>query len=319
MALTVTVTLGINPEEGVEVTAGFLRLLGLPNVSIAGTVGTSDMADGSVTFVKLSPDLVLGGTTISTIEGTDLVLIGDDSTDSNAVISLTNLWGGLQGLGAVATSFNSFDADTLTYLRASDGTAQKMTIAYFAESLINQAPLVSTPMTVSDGVLVTKAGAAAGSRAQKVDLNSLLPSVITAGTYPFPSSITVRADGRVTAIASTSGNKNSVAGLPVPASTGATTAWAHLLGARPRHVDVTVVCVNALGSAGHPLGTELDIDTLQMAGVDDESVSLTVERDATNVTLIAPAYGVLYMHHRTTGLIDLVASTDWTISIEVTI
>jgi hypothetical protein len=289
-----------------------------PQVFVEGAVGSADIEDGALTFAHLADDFILGGTNIvTTVEGTDMALLGDDSANVNAVITLTNLWAGFQNLGAVAVAFDSYDADTLTFRRASDGVVHKITMAYFAESLINQAPLVSTPMTVTDGVLVTKAGAAAGSRAQKVDLNSLLPSVITAGTYAFPSSISVRADGRVTAIASTVGNKNSVAGLAVPATSGATTAWAHLLAARPRHVDVTIVCVNA--SAGFVTGEELDIDALQMAGVDDESVSWTVMRDATNVTLVAPAFGIPYIHHKTTGLLEAVTTTDWTISIEVSI
>lgn len=113
--------------------------------------------------------------------------------------------------------------------------------------------------------------------------------------------------------------ETSIAGLAVPAgSAGATTSWAHGLGARPRHVDVTFVCVNA--SAGYTTGQEFDLPFLkETAAADNEQAYLYVERTTTSIILHAPITGVWYVHHNTTGTITGVTAADWSVSVEASL
>ena len=214
MSLTATVTRSVTFTLGMVPSIDQWHLLGTPQVSITGSVGAGDIEDGAVSFSDLAPDLLLSGLNLITqLEGTDTILIGDDSEDANSVITVSSFLASVGTLPTVATAFDDYTADTVVWHRADVVESRKSTIAYFAESLINQAPLIGEATSAADGILITNASAAAGAKAQLVDLDSLLPQVITAGTYTNPTSLSVRADGRLTSITASSGGTNAVAWL----------------------------------------------------------------------------------------------------------
>lgn len=62
--LTVTVTAGHNFPADIPVTLGALRKAALPSISIGGSVGTGDIADGAVTAAKSAPGAFWFGTAL---------------------------------------------------------------------------------------------------------------------------------------------------------------------------------------------------------------------------------------------------------------
>lgn len=133
--MTITVTLGFNPQDGVPITAADLRALGLPNVSLVGSVETGDIENGAITFAKLNPMLILGGDEVSSLEPSDYFLIGDDSAVGNAVIRFGNFLPALLGLAADVTAFDSWTNDRVVYRQADGLQAKAMSPAVLAEQL----------------------------------------------------------------------------------------------------------------------------------------------------------------------------------------
>jgi len=222
-----------------------------------------------------------------------------------------------EGLPLTAVSFDDYAADTVRYRRADNGTQNQITIARFAESLINQAPLLVGDTGPSFGVLVTDPNAAPGTKAQLVDMDRLLPPVIEAGTFS-PSSITVRRDGRISALSGSSKSK-SVSGLPIPPVVhGSTTIWTHGLEARPRFISVTMVCAIATGnSAGYVKGDEIDFTAFLIVTGADTGVPLVIERSISQIVVRAARITGYFLYHKTNGsVVNPINPLDWTLSIE---
>jgi hypothetical protein len=262
MALTVTVTSGypgLNADTVLSLEV--LQALALPNVSVTGAVSTGDLADNGVTFSKLASGIILSaGTVITSLQGSDKLLIGDDSAGGNAVITLANFLVAIHGLGAVSTSFNSWSSDTVLYRQASDGSVHSMSLARFFEQAFTQAPS-ETSTDDADEVLLHDASAADGSQVVRVTLANVLPNKGTAGTYSSPSSITVDAKGRVTAVATT-GETYTVTGIAVPTTAGGSTAAStHGLGAIPSMLNAVLECTT--NDAGWVVGDVIPIWMVQ--------------------------------------------------------
>lgn len=322
MPLTVSVSLGYTPQDGVELSAADLAALGLPVISLSGSVGAADMEDGAVTWPKLSPTLVQSGTAITALATGDLFMIGDISAGINATITAANVLAGLLGLSAAATAFQSYTGDSIVYWQALDGTAKSMSPARFVEQLINQAPELLITAD-ADGVLVTEASAAAGSKVKLVALENLLPDRIAAQTVSNPTSIQINTKGQVVAIA----NNGTGARYDTPTASAVTlptlAGFANGvdvntgLGARPGIVQGWLVCSDAGGDAGWAQNDIIPIswvkfDTTASTYFNGE-YGLVPNGSAGIVRLVQPDNGGsgARVIHKTTGDDAAFTSTKW--------
>lgn len=210
MPLTITVTRSFTMTAGYAPSVDDWNSAFLPGVTITGSVDSGDMADDAVTFAKLNPNLILGGTTITALAVGDLLLVGDLSANDNRVITVANALNGIFGLAATAaTAFTSYTADLFTF---HNGTAAvTMTPARLAEQLLAQAPAL-TATDDADEVTVHDASATDGSQATRVTLANLLPDKGTAGAYTGVTGLTTDSKGRVTSVTTLGGSSAAFGG-----------------------------------------------------------------------------------------------------------
>ena len=387
MPLTVSVARGHTFQDGVRFDTDDLNAAALPTVTIAGSVGSSDIAAGSVNSTHVKPGPIAYAAATGSANAYAVAL------DPAASALTAGLWCAFKAnhtnTGAATLNVNSLGAVALrkqtdTALEAGDirngqvvwavydgtywqltspeglprktyGEAAGSTNAY----TLALADVVPTLAALTGRVLLFKANAA-NTGACTLNVNSLgatsikkldgtdpsggdipsgkviavaydgtnfqllggtssaaLPDVGTAGTYAYPTSVTVDAKGRVTSItAGTIGTFTTFTSTAaaVPAS-GAAVTEAHGLGSVPKIVQWVLVAIDV--DCGYAIGDEVDIGSCVDANgfADDDTVPPFVAyRDATNVVLRRNATIVaLYMPHKSTGAYTSVNTAKWTV------
>lgn len=322
MAFNVTVTPGYTPIAGVEMSAADFLALATPNVSIVGAAGTEDLTDGSVTWPKLAPNLMVLGTAITQLAADDLLAVHDTSGVTLATITVANAVGGLLGAAGAVEAFEAYTGDTIVFRQASNGAAKSMAPARFLEQLINQAPEIEETAD-ADGVAITDASAGAGAKAKLVSLANLLPSKhVAALDVANPTRIQVDTKGRVTGIATTgTGARYTTAtGAPISLPVGA--GWGNGvdvdtgLGARPGIVQGWLLCNDAGGDAGWAQGEIIPLDwvAFDTAGSTyfNGKYGLVPNGALGVLRVVQPdATGGVRVHHKTTGDDVAFTATKW--------
>jgi len=318
MPLTITVTRGFTMVAATPMSVDDWNLAFLPNIVLAGSVGASDLEDGSIDFSHLGPNVFYGLPELTALAGEDFVPVYDYSAGANKRIAVSNALNGIFGLAPESLTFTAYATDFVTYY---NGTAAKrMPMAYLAEQLIVRAPELTTTSD-ADGVLVADASAAAGSKAVIVSLANLLPDKATAGTYTGPTQIVIDAKGRVTSIV-TSGTgartsstiESTENGLPSSGGLASALVVAHGLAGRPAHVAVWLKCVDAAGDAGWDQNDVVRIEAVSWdTGGTDHNPHYLVVADPTNIRVIQPASvgatGII--PNKSTGADDVFTPSKW--------
>lgn len=311
-------------------------------VPAPGTILGSMLVDKSISILKLSPDgdpfdiiqLNAAADSFVFVKLLDAINAGTlpinkfeaaSAAYSFMVSNASNVWSELGTLAALnrllpapaaATTFNSFDNDTIAYFRNSSLAAEKQTVAFFTENIISQAPLI----TATAGAMlvpVVDLTAAAGSRAKRVSLTNLLPaSGVTAGTYSGNLSVTVGANGIVTAISTVSTSTYSTApgaevALPTAAGTANRVTIPHGLSAKPRFYTAFIICTDAGGDAGYSYQAEEPLSVLRAdTGSAAYNIAFGITVDATNIYVTRPTGNICIMNN-TTGAFANLDTTKW--------
>lgn len=315
--LTATVTPGFEVKDGVAVSAADMRAMARPNVSVSGSVGTADLENGSVTWLKLSSDF-LGTPSLSTALADDDRILFHDTSENVAAVMTVGVFGGqLIGVLPTYTAFENFTGDKIAFYRSASQAGGNMVPAVFAEQLVEQAPTLTT-VDDADWVGVVDISAADGSRFAKVALSNLLTNKISAGTYLLPTSIKVDEKGRVTEILSTNRGQRTDAtvegyqiAMPSAAGYANATSNAHGLGSKPKIVVVQLICTDAGGDAGYAQNDVIGIDAVAFdTGASDYAPHYVVFSEAADIKVCAPT-GTAYIAHKSTGADATFTPSKW--------
>lgn len=290
----------------------------LPNVTLDGFVGGSDLADDSVRASHLGSGVFNGLTALAALALGDKLPVYDLSATDNAAVTVAVLLNGVFSLATtVATGFTSYSADKLTLHNGVEPVT--MTPAILAEQLIAQAP-AGTSTEDNDEVLLRDSSAPDGSQAVRITIANILPNKGTPNTYTGITGITTDDKGRVTNVVTQTGSTMVVKALPaaaIPASGAATVA--HGLSAIPSYVRVVLRCTSAGGDEGYSQDDELAIESTFMDNGTNDWVSFAVGADATNVYVVRysnPASSVWTLN-RSTGVNAALDAAKWEILVRV--
>ena len=315
------------------------------------TLSGGDLADGSVTLSKLSPDgnayqiirINAGQTAFEFIDLLDAIAAGTlpltklaTATGANYFLRSngSNVWAEvtaavayltLQSSGSTLTALTSKE-DFVTILKSDGSTSWKMTVESFLSDSINQLDAITTTVD-ADTVAVRQAS---GGLAKEVTLANLLPDKGTAGTVTNPTSITTDAKGRVTAVSSSATAKgtrwtSAETALPTVAGAAGLVTIAHgYSGNTPGIVQVWLKCTDAGGNANYAQNDEIDARSVyfDLGAGDNTSNGYVIRRDTTNIYIMQPAIagGGPFVPDKTNGA-ELVAftPTKWKAIVECTL
>jgi len=293
MSLTVTVTRGYTMVAGVKPSVDDWNAGFLPSITVSGSVGASDIADDSITFAMLNPNVFLGGTTATSISSADLIPFGDASVGDNRVITFQNFLKSIALECTARTSFNAFSGDTVLYWEADDTLPVTMTIArFFEQAMVQPYDLAAT--SIDDTVMVRDDSEKAGAQVKKVRLDNLLPDIVKPGTVNNPTQLVINAKGLVTGFSNTEGAIVATSAeltLPTTAGTaGDELVWAHGLTGTPMEVHVWLKCTDAGGDAGYAENDVIDSRSVRFDedAQEDRGSPYVVLVDATNIIVIQP-------------------------------
>lgn len=251
--LTLSITRGYTMQANVAPSVDDWNAAFLPNATLDGFVGASDISEDAISFNHLGAQVFNGLNTLAALAVGDKLPVYDLSATDNAAVTVAVLINGVFSLAATAvTAFTSYTADKFTL---HNGTAAvTMSPAILAEQLIAQAPALTT-VDVADEVVLHDASDVDGSRAKRVTIGNILPAVGTSGVYNGVIGLDTDAVGRVTAVRTSGGSGaryDSPSSVTLPTAAG----WANGvdintgLGARPGIVQGWLICTDAGGDAG---------------------------------------------------------------------
>lgn len=381
MALTISVARGHTFTPEVRFDVDDLNAAALPTITIAGSVGSSEIAAGAVNSTHIKP----GAIAYALTTGSANAYVADPSPALSSLA--TGAWLILKlnftNTGAATLNVNSLGAKTLkklgdqdveagdlrggelievrydgTYWQVGGGSTPRKTYAVATGSTNAYAVTYSDYTTnaladLTGRTLLFKTNAAntgactlavnglAATAIKKLDGTdpsggdlpsgkviavvydgtnfqllsgtssaALADSGVTAGTYATPSSVTVDAKGRVTAItAGTTPASFEGTAVSIPAAGAAVTPQAHGLGAVPKKGFEWRV-VNVTGEAGYTTGYELPVSAVVKDGT--AAPAFTPSVNATNCELVRyDSASALAIQHRTTGAYTTFNDANW--------
>lgn len=304
-----------------------------------GSITGSMLVDGTVGIEKLNaagdPLQIIrinaGGTAFEFVDITDAIPDSSLSTDklaagsgadlallsglggSWAPVSLQYFFGRIYDVVGAVTDFSS-QADKIVFNRSSDDTVRGMTIGRFFTSGFDQATVIASTEGGDFGMVLD----ASDGLYKKVLLSNWLPnSGVVAGTYGYPTSVTVNAKGQVTAItAGTQGQRTSAAfesterTLPTTAGSGGALTVAHGLGAAPVTWGMRLVCKTADGSFSP--GDIIDYrDVIFDTGATDYNFPYLLTVSALNIVITSPAIAARKVTSKATGAYQTFTPGSW--------
>lgn len=308
-------TLGFTPVAGVPLSVPDLIALGSPNFSVTGAAGTADISDGVITWLKLSPTILATPALTTGLGDDDRIVFHDASTNTIAVMDIEVFGGQLIGNLPSRSEFESYTADKIAFYRSATGDGGVMSPAVLAEQLVEQAPVV-VPAD-EDKIPIVDVSATDGSRFGYVTLSNFLPDKIAPNTYLRPTSIKVDAKGRVTEILSSGSGQRTTAeveayqiALPSAAGYANATSLAHGLGAKPRIVDVQLICTDAGGDAGYAQNDVIQIGCVYFDPGTSAQPLFVVHREDADIKVSMPT-GVGHIMNKTTGVDTTFTPSKW--------
>lgn len=312
MALTITITRGYTMTAGARLSVADWNAAFLPNVTITGSVGSSDLDADAVLFAALNPNLILGGTVVTEVALADKLLVGSVAATDNRVVTFEHLLRSMVRASAEGTEFSAFAGDRLLVWSDADDLARGMTVARFLEESLNDAPTASVTQSAWK-VLVQRTTEAAGSQAAAVEIGNLLPDVITAATVNNPTQIQVNAKGQVIGISNTAGSDrftSALTALPSAAGSANQVNVAHGLGAAPAVVAMWLQCTDAGGDGTWAQGDVVDWQSVIFDNGANR-VPFVLRRDATNISILRPSGTSIYIPQKTDGTSQSFDPSKW--------
>lgn len=304
-----------------------------------GSITGDMLVDGTVGIEKLSPDgdplqiirINAAGTAFEYVDIVDAIPDAGLSTDklaagsgadlallsglggSWAPVSLQYFFGRIYSVVSGVTAFSSL-ADKIVFLRTSDNTVRTMTVNYVFGSAIESATEI-TGTAVEDYVPLVDFS---DGLFKKVLLSNLLPNTgVVAGTYGYPSAISVNAKGQVTSITAGTQSQRTTATfestervLPTVAGSGGALTVAHGLSAAPIMWGMRLVCKTADG--GFSPGDIIDYrDVIFDTGATDYNFPYLLSVSATNIVVTSPAIAARKVTNKTTGAYQTFTPGSW--------
>lgn len=265
-----------------------------------------------VDVVDAIPDSSLSTDKLAAGSGADLALLSGLG-GSWAPVSLQYFFGRIYDVVGAVTDFSS-QADKIVFNRSSDDTVRGMTIGWFFTSGFDQATVIASTEVGDFGMVLD----ASDGLYKKVLLSNWLPnSGVVAGTYGYPTSVTVNAKGQVTAItAGTQGQRTSATfesterTLPTMAGSGGALTVAHGLGAAPVTWGMRLVCKVADG--GFAPGDVVDYrDVLFDIDGTDYNYAYLLSVSALNIVITSPAILARTIINKSTGASQTFTPGSW--------
>lgn len=314
MALNISVSRGKTMVAGVKWSVDDWNEALLPVVEFGGLVGASELADDSITSDHLNPNFILGGVAIEDLNSPDMLMVGQDSTGDNRVITFQYFLRSIVRECTEVLNFADFYEDRMVFWRGADDLPITMGVGRFAEQLIEQAPIVTA--TDQDWTLmVRRATEADGVQAAQVSLRNFLPDLVTAQTVNNPTQIVVDAKGRITAISGTEGSNrftSSETALPAGSGSANQVDIAHGLGSIPAFVQVWLKCTDAGGDGTWAQNDQIDYRSVLFdTGASDVNTPYVVRVTSTNVSLLRPAASAVTIPKKTDGTDATFDPTKW--------
>lgn len=284
----------------------------LPNITITGSVGSSDLDADAVLFAALNPNLILGGTVATEVALADKLLLGSMAASDNRVVTFEHLLRSMVLSPAAGTEFGDFAGDRLLVWSDTDDIPRSMGVARFLEEAIKDAPAA----VVTQGawkVLVQRTTESVGSQVAGVEIEDLLPDVITAATVNNPTQIQVNAKGQVIALSNVAGSDrftSSLTALPTAAGAANQVSVAHGLGAAPAVVAMWLQCTDAGGDGTWAQGDVVDWQSVIFDNGANR-VPFVLRRDATNISILRPSGTSIYIPQKTDGASQSFDPSKW--------
>ena len=263
-------------------------------------------------IVDAIPDSSLSTDKLAAGSGADLALLSGLG-GSWAPVSLQYFFGRIYSIVSSVSDFSGL-TDQIIFKRASDSTVRSMTVLRLFTSGFDQATVIASTEGGDFGMVLDSSD----GLYKKVLLSNWLPnSGVPAGTYGYPTSVTVNAKGQVTAItAGTQGQRTSVAfesterTLPTTAGSGGALTVAHGLGAAPVNWGMRLVCKVADG--GYVPGDVIDYrDVLFDIDGTDYNYMYVLSVSSLNIVVTSPTILARTVINKSTGASQVFTPGSW--------
>lgn len=264
-----------------------------------------DIVDAIDDF-SLSTDKIAAGS------GADLALLSGLG-GSWAPVSLQYFFGRIYDIVSGVSDFSGL-TDKIVFNRVSDDTIRSMTVLRFFTSGFDQATVITATEGSDFGMLLDSSD----GLYKKTLLSNFIPNTgVPAGTYGYPTSVTVNAKGQVTAItAGTQGQRTTAAFesaervLPTTAGSGGALTVAHGLGAAPISWGMRLVCKVADG--GYAPGDIIDYrDVLFDIDGTDYNYMYVLSVSSLNIVVTSPTILARTVINKSTGASQTFTPGSW--------
>ena len=326
MAVTATVTPGKVFGDADVITKETLNQLGQPTVTIAGSVGSLALADGSVTGAKIAGDAAIQLTKLEDIPR-GKIIVGNSSADG-AIVDANDsgkiLVGDGTDLNSVAVSGDVTLAASGAVTIANDAVQVAMLHTDVAASAGGLEKAVGGIQIKDDGIdPITKITGHADRIGQLISYDdSGDPEYVDKGT----TGQVLKGNGDDAPSFGSIFAYNATAGSTIAVTGGTKAQFTHSLGAIPSLVRAVLVCQSGgddgtwSGSAslGYVENDELDILSIADDVTGTDTGWLSVVSDATNVTVTIHATNLLYCMGKHVNNIGYLTRSQWKIKVYAT-
>jgi len=329
MAVTATVTPGKVFGDADVITKETLNQLGQPTVTIAGSVGSLALADGSVTGAKIAGDAAIQLTKLEDIPR-GKIIVGNSSADGAIVDASASgkiLVGDGTDLNSVAVTGDVSLAASGAVTIANDAVQVAMLHTDVAASAGGLEKAVGGIQIKDDGIdPITKITGHSDRKGQLISYDdSGDPEYVDKGT----TGQVLKGNGDDAPSFGSIFAYNDTAGSTIAVAGGAKEEFEHLLGVIPSLVRVVLVCQSGgddgtlFGDGGSdPLGF-VENDELDILSINDDISGTnngwkSVVSDATNVTVTIHLTNKLYCMGKNVNTAGYLTRAQWKIKVYAT-